>query len=86
MKKLYYEILILFTIIMLMVATYLTSITNAKKMAIETVLQQIESNSIHERMNDLKAKIDALEQTLGEDIGQIRIVNEYLMQKLEGNE
>jgi len=55
-------------------------------MAIETVLQQIESNSIHERMNDLKAKIDALEQTFGEDIGQIRIVNEYLMQKLEGNE
>ena len=43
-------------------------------------------NYTTERMNGLETKIDALEQTFGEDIGQIRIVNEYLIQELEGNE
>jgi len=70
-----------------LIASFVITSRETQKLTSLVILQQETISYTTERMNDLKAKIDALEQTLGEDIGQIRIANEYLMQEIErGNE
>ena len=69
-----------------LIASFVITSRETQKLTSLVVLQQETITYTTERMNGLETKIEGLEQTFGEDIGQIRIVNEYLMQKLEGNE
>ena len=67
-----------------LIASFVITSRETQKLTSLVILQQEMITYTTECMNGLETKIDALEQTFGEDIGQIRIVNEYLMQELEG--